>query len=213
MVAGRVYRAILDEWVPRAMTPPRPGGAAPDVEALFSLELAERLGRWSLRWQEAQDNAAKSLAARYQALSDHLGRMSSLEDGRFLRETGPAAGGPVEPKPPRGSPRSRGSSGRSTSGASTGLFPTFLQSERPLNPLGVAVTPAEQVEIAGRVYRAILDEAVDRFLASPPRRRARPEEVPIFDALLAERLGTGRTSGGRPRTMRPGPSVAIGRGW
>ena len=71
-VAGRVYRAVLDEWVRRAMTPPRPGGGPPDVEARSRLELVERLGPWSLRWQEAQDNAAKSRAARYQALSDHL---------------------------------------------------------------------------------------------------------------------------------------------
>ena len=62
-------------------------------------------------------------------------------------------------------------------------------SERPLNPQGVGVTPAEQVEIADRVYHAILDEAVDRFLASPRGGKTRPDEVPIFDGLLAERLG------------------------
>ena len=65
----------------------------------------------------------------------------------------------------------------------------LLQSERPLNPQGVAVTPAEQVEIAGRVYHMILDEAVDRFLASPRGGDTRPDELAIFDALLAERLG------------------------
>ena len=32
-VAGRVYRAVLDDWVRRAGTPPRPGGGAADVEA------------------------------------------------------------------------------------------------------------------------------------------------------------------------------------
>ena len=103
VVAGRVYRAVLDEWGQRAMTTPRPGRPVPDVEARSNLELTERLGPWSLRWQEAQDNAARSRAARYQAMSDHLGRMSALEDGRFLRETGQATGGPVGPKPPRGS--------------------------------------------------------------------------------------------------------------
>ena len=90
VVAGRIYRSILDEWTQRAMSTPQPDQPAPDIEARSSLELAERLGPWSLRWQEAQDNAAKSLAARYQAMSDHLGRMSALEDGRFRPETGQA---------------------------------------------------------------------------------------------------------------------------
>ena len=65
----------------------------------------------------------------------------------------------------------------------------MLISERPLNPQGVAATPAELDEIANRVYHAILDEAVDRFLASPRGGETRADEVPIFDGPLAERLG------------------------
>ncbi len=69
------------------------------------------------------------------------------------------------------------------------IVPTLLQSERPLNPQGVAVTPAEQVEIADRVYHVILDDAVDRFVASTGGGATRREELAIFDAVLAERLG------------------------
>ena len=189
VVAGRVYRAVLDEWAQRAMTTPRPGRAAPDVEARSNLELTERLGPWSLRWQEAQDNAARSRAARYQAMSDHLGRMSALEDGRFSRETGQATGGPVGPKPPRESAEVARFFRPIDEWDIDRIIPTLLLSERPLNPQGVAVTPAEQVEIADRVYHVILDEAVDRFLASPRGGETRADEVAIFDAPLAERLG------------------------
>jgi hypothetical protein len=188
VIADRAYRTALDEWVRRATTP-RPGGGPPDVAALFSLDVAERLGRWSLRWQEAQDNAAKSLAGRYQVLSDHLGRMSALEEGRFLREAVKPPGRPVESKPPR-------------SFAEVALFfravdergvdrvaPEFFEFERPLNPRGIGVTAADQVEIAGRTYRAILDEAIDRVLASPRGGKGRLDEGAIFDSLLAERLG------------------------
>ncbi len=191
-LAGLVYRIVLDESVQRAMAPPRPGGGPRAVEAFFPLELAERLGRWSLRWQEAQDNAAKSRAARYQALSDHLGRMSALESGRFGRATVKAAREPVEPNskskpPPVFAEVARFFRPVDERGIDR-IVPGLPQSERPINPVGVAVTPAEQVEIAGRVYRAILDEAVDRFLASQREGAARREEGAIFNAPLAERL-------------------------
>ena len=69
------------------------------------------------------------------------------------------------------------------------IIPTLLHSERPLNPQGVAVTPAEQVEIADRVYHVILDEAVNQFLASPRVGETRPDKAAVLDALVAERLG------------------------
>ena len=214
VVAGRVYRAVLDEWSQRAMTTPRPGRAAPDVEARSNLELTERLGPWSLRWQEAQDNAARSRAARYQAMSDHLGRMSALEDGRFLRETGQATGGPVGPKPPRGSAEVARFFRPIDEWDIDRIVPTLLLSERPLNSQGVAVTPAEQVEIADRVYHVILDEAVDRFLASPRGGETRRDEMAIFDALLAERLGFWSDLWRQSQDVAArDPSVAIARGW
>jgi hypothetical protein len=189
VVAGWAYRTALDEWVRRATTPPRPGAGPPDGTALFSLELAERLGYWSLRWQEAQDNAAKSLAGRYQALSDHLARMSSLEEGRSLRAAVPPTERPVESKPPRLFAEIARFYRPVDDRGIDKVVPEFVEFERPLNPRGVAVTPVEQVEIAGRAYEAILDEAVDRFLASPRAGGARLDESTIFDALLAERLG------------------------
>jgi hypothetical protein len=189
VVAGWAYRTVLDRWVQRATTPPRPGAGPPDDGALFSLELAERLGLWSLRWQEAQDNAAKSLAGRYQALSDHLGRMSSLEEGRSVREAVKPAGRPVESKPPRSFAEIARFFRPVDERGIDRVIPELVDFERPLNPRGIAVTPAERVEIAGRVYQAILDEAVGRFLASPRGGGGHLDEGAIFDARLAERLG------------------------
>jgi hypothetical protein len=187
VIAGRIYRSILDESAQRAMTAPRKDQPpAPDSEARSSLELAERLGPWSLRWQEAQDNAAKSRAIRYQAMSDHLGRMSALEDGRYRSATRPATAGP---KPSRGAGEVARFFRPVDQWAIDQIIPTPLVSERPLNPRGVAITPTGQVDIADWVYHAILDEAVDRFLTSPPGGTTPPDEAPIFDGLLAERLG------------------------
>ena len=146
VVAGRVYRAILDEWAQRAMTTPRPARVEPDIEARSNLlQLMERLGPWSLRWQEAQDNAARSRAARYQAMSDHLGRMSALEDGRFLREAGQATGGLVGPKPPRESAEVRGFSVRSMSGTSMGLFPGYSCPSGRSIPKGLPLLPPSRM--------------------------------------------------------------------
>ena len=189
VVAGRVYRSVLDEWARWAETTPRPGGAPPDLEARSRLERTERLGSWSLRWQEAEDNAARSLAARYQSLTDHLGRMTDLEEGRPWHDSRPANGKPVDPLPPRVSAEAARFFRPIDEWEIDRIGPTHFLSERPLNPLGVAVSPAEQVEIAGRVYGAILDEAVNRFLAFRRDGERRREEVAVFDALLAERLG------------------------
>jgi hypothetical protein len=178
--AERAYQAALEGWARSVQLPPRPGAGPPVEAGLFDTELAERLGRWSRRWQEAQDNAAKSLAARYQAVSDHLARMSALEDGRSAYE---AVGRAAGRKPP-------------TLFADIAQFfrpvddwdtdrvvPGLVEVERPLNPRGIAVTPGDRVEIAARVYRGILDEAVARSLASR-------DANAIFDAALAERLGS-----------------------
>ncbi len=193
VLARLAYRIVLDESVRRAMTPPRPGGRPPEVATLFRPELAERLGLWSIRWHDAQDNVEKSLAGRYQALSDHLARMSSLEDGRFWHEAARTAelpaGRPVESKPPRVFAEIARFFRPVDEWGVDRVVPGLLDLERPLNPRGVAVTPAEQVEIAGRTYRAILDEAVDRFLAAPRVGAVRPDAAAIFDAHLAERLG------------------------
>jgi hypothetical protein len=188
-VAGRVYRAILDEWNQSARTTLRPGQAKPDADTRSILELTERLGVWSLRWQDAQDNAAKSRAARYQALSDHLARMAALEHGGNLRETGHATAGHDALKPPRGSAEVARFFRPIDQWDIVRIIPTLLVVERPLNPLGVRVTPAEQYEIADRIYHLILDEAVDRFLASSSGGRTHANEVAIFDNLLAEQLG------------------------
>ena len=189
MIAGQVYRIVLDGWVQRAMAPPRPAGGPSDEDALSRLELAERSGQWSLRWQEAQDNAAKSLAARYQALYDHADRMSALEEGRLGRGAGKPAGRSGEPKRPLGFVEIARFFRPVAERGIDRVVPQLVASERPLNSRGLAVMPAERVEIAGRVYRAILDEAVDRYRASTRAGADRPANGAIFDAILAERLG------------------------
>ena len=183
VVAGRVYRAVLDEWPERGITTLRQGREAPEVEARSKRELTGRLGPWSLRWREAQDNAARSRAARYQSMADHLGRMSALENRRSVRETGQATGGPIESKALRGWAEVARFFRPVDEWDSDRISPTLLQSGRPVNAQGVGITPAEQVEIADRVYHVILDEAVDRVLASP-----RQDDVASINALLAERL-------------------------
>ncbi len=191
-IAGRAYRMTLDGWVQRAMAPPGPEGGPPDRDPRYSLEVIERLGRWSLRLQEAQDNAAKSLAGRYQALSDHLGRMSSLEEGRFVREArkpdGLLKGRPVEAKPPRLFAEVARFFRPIDERGIDRVVPELIEFERPLNPVGVGVTPAERAETAGRVYGAILNSAIEGFLAPPRAGGARPDEAAVFDAPLAERL-------------------------
>jgi hypothetical protein len=193
-LAGWVYRIVLDEWAHQARTPPHPAGEPPDVETLYDPELAERLGLWSRRWQEAQENAEKSLAGRYQAFSDHLARMSSLEEGRFVREATQRAGlptnRPVVSKPSRSFAEIARFFRPVDESGIDWIVPGLAHFERPLNPRGVAVTPAERVEFAGRAYRAILDAAVTQFLAAPPAGAAHPEMAAIFNAHLAERLGS-----------------------
>jgi hypothetical protein len=193
VLAGRAYGTALEGWVQRALTPPRPGGGRPDDETASSLEFAERLGRWSHRWQEAQDNAARSLAGRYQALSDHLARMTALENGRFGRAAVPPAGAlpgrPVGSKSPDSFAEIARFFRPVDEPSLDAIVPELVEFERPLNLRGIVVTPAERVEIAGRAYRAVLEEAVARFLSAPRAGEPRRDEGAIFDTRLAERLG------------------------
>jgi hypothetical protein len=119
--------------------------------------------------------------------------MSSLEDGRFLRAAvepaGFRAGLAVGLKPPHVFAEIARFFRPVDGWDIDRIVPELVELERPLNPRGIAVTAAERVEIAGRVYRSILDEAVDRFLATLRAGEARRDEGAIFDALLAERLG------------------------
>ncbi len=191
VVAGRVYRAVLDEWARWAVTTPRPGRRAAGCRGPIRLELIERLGPWSLPLAGSGGQRGEEPGRPLPVLGGSP-RPDDVpwKQGRFRRETGPAKR--------RGAGRTAAASrlgrGRAVLPADrrVGNRPDrsdALPSERPLNPVGVAVGPAEQAEIAGRVYRAILDEAVNRFLASPRDGERRREEVAMFDARLAERLG------------------------
>ncbi len=103
--------------------------------------------------KQAQDNAAKSLASRFQALSDHLDRMSLLEDGRLLRGGGKAAvvpaGRPGEPKPPRLVAEIARFFRPVDERGIDRVVPQLVENERPLKSRGLAVTPAERAEIRG----------------------------------------------------------------
>jgi hypothetical protein len=193
VLASRVFRSILDGWVGRVVGVPRPAGGAADAAALFRPELAERLGQWSLRWQDAQDNAAKNLAGRYQAVSDHLGRMDSLENGRLVRDAAQAAGlgtdRAAELKPPPVFADITRFFRRVDERSLDQVNPDLVEVERPIYPRGVAVTLGEQIEIAGRAYATTLNDAVARFLAARRGAAKATNESTIFDAVLAERLG------------------------
>jgi len=186
-VAARVYRAVLDDSAQESTPAPRPAQKVPDRD---TRSYFERLGAWSLRWQDAQDNASRSLAARYQTLADHLDRMSALEQGRLSREAGPVAGPRRVPKPTPGSTEVARFFRPVGAWEIDRIIPARLQIKRPLSSRAVAITTAEQAEIAARVYRAILDEAVDRFLGSAQGREPRANETALFGAPLAERLAT-----------------------
>ena len=126
----------------------------------------------------------------------------------FLRETGQATGGPVERRR-RGWAEVARFFRPIDDWDIDRIIPTLL-SGRPLNSQGVAVTPAEQVEIADRVYHVILDEAVDRFLAS--RAAVNTDEWQASTACSPSGWRSGQTSGGNLRTF-PRSVLAIARGW
>jgi hypothetical protein len=192
VVASYVYWSILDELVKRVETARDRPEAASSERTLETLELGERLGRWSLRWREAQDHAAKSLAGRQEALSEHLGRMSALEEGRFLRGAIKSRerldAQKVSWKPPALFAEIARFFRPVDAGRIDGIVPEIVNFERPLSPLGVGITAAQRAEIAGRVYHAILDGAVDRFVSRQRAGEASHEVAAIFDAPLAERL-------------------------
>ena len=191
------------------MTKSRSGRAGPDVVARANLELAERLGPWSLRWQEAQDNAARSRAARYQSMADHLGRMSTLANECSWRILARGPKGGSDRSQFADQPRSHGSSVRSMRGDLTGSFTRSFSPGCPSMGQGVAVTHAEQVEIADRIDDVIMDEAIERFPASP-----RQDDMQSINGLLAERLGfwsdLWRQSQDVTARDRPGRSLADG---
>ena len=176
---------------------------------------SKRLGPWSLRWQEAQDNAARSRAARYQALSDHLRRMSDLERGRFWREAGrsrrpedrSSRSRPTYP------PRPRGSSGRSTGGGSTGLFPCVSSpSGRSIPWAWPSLPPSRSRSRAGSTGRSWMKRS-DRFLASPregaTRRRERADLRRPPRRAAGVLVGPLESSAGRRGSGR---GLAIARG-
>jgi hypothetical protein len=192
VVAGRVYWTIIEESARRAVQPAAPVAGPRGEHILFGSELAERLGQWSLRWEEAQDNAAKNLGGRYQALSDHLSRLSSLEDGRFPRAAvdrvgipkGPAAGS----KPPRLFAEIVRFFRLIGKGGIDRVVPDVVELERPLDAAGVGVTAAERARTAGSAFETVLHSAVEQFLSAARAGEARRDLAAIFDGSLAERL-------------------------
>jgi hypothetical protein len=90
--AGRMYRAILDGAAQRYREAPRAGGAAPDVRLIFDPRLAGRLGAWSARWARAEIRTDSSRLSSFAAVRLHVERMTSLEDGRSLRDALERAG-------------------------------------------------------------------------------------------------------------------------
>ena len=195
VIAGRVYRAIVDASGPSATTTPPAGPAAPGVEARFSVDLIERLGPWSLRWQEAQDNAATTRAARYQAMSDHLRRMSALKYRRS--EAAPRR----RPSPDR--PRSRGSSVRSISGTSTGSSPrSSSPSGRSIHRALPSLPPNRSRSRTAFTTRSWMKRSTHSWHRRAGMRLARTKWQ-SSTPNLPNVWDSGQTSGGNRRTPRP----------
>ena len=214
-IAGRVYRAILDEAVDRFLASPRAGEARPDEAAIFDAPLAERLGNWSDLWRQAQDDAATDTSSRSAAarngsarlalagtrlagpdalpatVKSHIERMSALESGRFLDDALKRAGRPaVEPVDMT---RLR----EFVDVARFFRIEAESQLPEPSRPKGTDVTASSRAAAAGRIYQAILDGAARRYLAIPRAGGAPADARSVFDPRLAERLGSWSIRWGR----------------
>ena len=133
-VAGRVYRAVLDEWVQRPTTTPGPGGGPPEVG-----------GPIPPRARRAAGTMVASLAGGAGQRGQEPGRPLPVPVGSPRPDECPGGRAfPARDRPggrragrigatPPDRPRSRGSSGRSTGGTSIGSSP------HPSSPSGRSI--------------------------------------------------------------------------
>lgn len=83
-LAKRIYRERILFGLNRRIAPPstpnRPG------DPLLNEAMAEDLHRWSVRWMEAECDAAADRAGRVAAAQAHLDRMMTVESGKMARK-------------------------------------------------------------------------------------------------------------------------------
>jgi hypothetical protein len=80
-IAKRIYGEQILSAVAMSFAPPRNQGDPP-VVPLWNEAMAEDLHRWSLRWMEAECDAAAAQAGRVAAAQAHLNRMTGVEAGK-----------------------------------------------------------------------------------------------------------------------------------
>jgi hypothetical protein len=84
-LAKQTYRGRILYGLERRSDPPRtPAGLS--EEPLLNEAMAEDLHKWSVRWMEAECDAAADRAGRVAAAQAHLDRMKSIEAGRMARK-------------------------------------------------------------------------------------------------------------------------------
>jgi hypothetical protein len=117
--------------------------------------------------------------------------MSALEDGHFLSDAIKRAGHPADDRVDMNRLRPFADVARFFRMEAEGLQPG---SSRPNGP---GATASDRVEAAGRIDRAIWDEAVRRYLEIRRAAGATPDARLVFDFHLAERLGSWSVRWGR----------------
>jgi hypothetical protein len=84
-LAKRIYRERILFGLNRRIAPPQPALDLPE-EPLLNEAMAEDLHRWSVRWMEAECDAATDRAGRVAAAQAHLDRMMTVESGKMARK-------------------------------------------------------------------------------------------------------------------------------
>ncbi len=87
-LARRIYREKILVGLQRRFDPPSADVVNLDrkEDPLLNEAMAEDLHRWSIRWMEAECDAAPDRAGRVAAGQAHLDRMKSIESGKMARK-------------------------------------------------------------------------------------------------------------------------------
>jgi hypothetical protein len=84
-LAKRIYQERILFGLNRRIAPPQPAVDLPE-DPLLNEAMAEDLYRWSVRWLEAECDAAANRAGRVAAAQAHLDRMRTVESGKMARK-------------------------------------------------------------------------------------------------------------------------------
>jgi hypothetical protein len=84
-LAKRIYRERILSGLERRASSPLSASNPPE-DPLLNEAMAEDLHKWSVRWLEAECDAAPTQAGRMTAARAHLDRMIALESGKMVRK-------------------------------------------------------------------------------------------------------------------------------